>query len=146
MSTFVHCLYKSAYIIVYILWFTAIQSIYDQMKQLFTSVVRALTATLIVVASGWCVVGCSNDSSERIPTYEVVTVDFEDFITIEGETQPANPILVNCPSDVDGKIASFVESGTMVKEGEVVESGTHEELLERDGLYAKLITMQHLEK
>ena len=115
-----HCLYKSAYIIVYILWFTAIQSIYDQMKQLFTSVVRALAATLIVVASGWCVVGCSNDSSERIPTYEVVTVDFEDFITIEGETQPANPNLVNCPSDVDGKIASFVESGTMVKEGEVV--------------------------
>ena len=34
----------------------------------------------------------------------------------------------------------------VVKEGEVVESGTHEELLERDGLYAKLITMQHLEK
>jgi subfamily B ATP-binding cassette protein MsbA len=34
----------------------------------------------------------------------------------------------------------------VVKEGEVVESGTHEELLKRDGLYAKLITMQHLEK
>ena len=34
----------------------------------------------------------------------------------------------------------------VVKEGEVVESGTHEELLQRDGLYAKLIAMQHLEK
>jgi subfamily B ATP-binding cassette protein MsbA len=34
----------------------------------------------------------------------------------------------------------------VVKDGEVVESGTHEELMKNDGLYAKLIAMQHLEK
>ena len=68
----------------------------------------------------WCVAGCSNGAAERIPTYEVVCQDFEDYITIEGETQPAAPVLVNCPSDIDGKIASLVESGTMVKKGEVV--------------------------
>jgi ABC-type multidrug transport system fused ATPase/permease subunit len=34
----------------------------------------------------------------------------------------------------------------VVKDGEVVESGTHEELMKNNGLYAKLIAMQHLEK
>ncbi|MBP3426237.1 MAG: ABC transporter ATP-binding protein [Rikenellaceae bacterium] len=34
----------------------------------------------------------------------------------------------------------------VVKDGEIVESGTHKELLDKNGLYAKLIAMQNLEK
>ena len=75
---------------------------------------------------------------------EVLLDDFGNVrVKVNGHLIPEDYALNTRDVDID---TSNFNKTIVVKEGEVVESGTHEELLERDGLYAKLITMQHLEK
>lgn len=74
----------------------------------------------LVIALGWCVIACSSDKGDRLPLYAIERVDYADVLDIEGFTEPVNAVNINCPPEVDGAILSLVETGTIVKKGDVV--------------------------
>lgn len=69
-----------------------------------------------------CVLGssCSSREGEGVPLYPIVRMDYEDVLTIEGQTVPISTVNINCPPDVNGTIVSIIDNGTAVKKGDVV--------------------------
>ena len=63
---------------------------------------------------------CTKNRDTTMPTYEVKRMDYEDVLKIEGYTEPFNSLSINCPSDVDGTIVEVVETGSKVKQGDVL--------------------------
>lgn len=109
-----------------------------------------------VISIGLTLAACSPNGSSTSATYEIKRCDYEDILIIEGYTESVNSVNINCPPDVDGTIISIVETGTYVKQGEVVcviedvnIADKHERLkLDLESAYAeleKLKASQHLE-
>ena len=73
-----------------------------------------------VISIGLTLAACSPNGSSTSATYEIKRCDYEDILIIEGYTESVNSVNINCPPDVDGTIISIVETGTYVKQGEVV--------------------------
>lgn len=73
-----------------------------------------------VISIGLTLAACSPNGSGTSATYEIKRCDYEDILIIEGYTESVNSVNINCPPDVDGTIISIVETGTYVKQGEVV--------------------------
>lgn len=73
-----------------------------------------------VISIGLTLTACSPNGSSTSATYEIKRCDYEDILIIEGYTESVNSVNINCPPDVDGTIISIVETGTYVKQGEVV--------------------------
>lgn len=73
-----------------------------------------------VTSIGLTLAACSPNGSSTSATYEIKRCDYEDILIIEGYTESVNSVNINCPPDVDGTIISIVETGTYVKQGEVV--------------------------
>lgn len=73
-----------------------------------------------VISIGLTLAACSPNGSSTSATYEIKRCDYEDILIIEGYTESVNSVNINCPPDVDGTIISIVETGTHVKQGEVV--------------------------
>lgn len=63
---------------------------------------------------------CTGNRGGVLPTYTVERMPYVDMLAIEGYTESLNPLTINCPPDVDGTIVHIVETGTEVKEGDVV--------------------------
>lgn len=85
---------------------------------------RTLTLRLVklwlVIAVGFFMCACSLDKRQVLPLYEVTRQPFEDVLAIEGYAESVRSEHVDCPPDVDGTIVSIVETGTKVKEGDVI--------------------------
>lgn len=75
---------------------------------------------LSCVAAMGFLTSCSSNESGTLPIYPIERMVYEDVLTIDGHTESVNSININCPSEVDGTIISIVETGTLVKEGDVV--------------------------
>lgn len=75
-----------------------------------------------VMALGVCVLAFRRVSIPSIPTAEVRTGDFVDYISIRGSIKAIRSIQLNAPSSVGGdlQIIKLVRTGTMVKKGDVV--------------------------
>lgn len=99
-----------------------------------------------VISIGLTLAACSPNGSSTSATYEIKRCDYEDILIIEGYTESVNSVNINCPPDVDGTIISIVETGTYVKQGEVVcviedvnIADKHEQLmLDLESAYAEL--------
>ena len=63
---------------------------------------------------------CSFGEGGALPTYVIQRRAYEDMLAIDGYTESVNSVNINCPPDVDGTIISIVETGTLVKKGDVV--------------------------
>ena len=75
---------------------------------------------MFVAAISLMLVACGPSDGNVSATYTIERRAYEDILTIEGYTESVNPMLVHCPRHVDGTIVSIVETGTYVKEGDVV--------------------------
>ena len=75
---------------------------------------------LSCVAAMGFLTSCSSKESGTLPIYPIERMVYEDVLAIDGHTESVNSININCPSEVDGTIISIVETGTLVKEGDVV--------------------------
>lgn len=73
-----------------------------------------------MVAIGLFFTSCSSDSKSTLPTYAIERSAFEDVLIIDGYTESVNSVNIHCPRHVDGTIVSIVETGTHVKQGDVV--------------------------
>lgn len=99
-----------------------------------------------MAALGLLLASCSSGEDGALPMYAIERTAYEDVLVVEGQTESVNSLNINCPSDVNGTIISIVESGTLVKEGEVVceiedvnLANNFEELtLELESAYAEL--------
>ena len=67
-----------------------------------------------------CLCACAPDKDPVLPLYTIERVDYEDVLHIEGYTEPVNAVNINCPPEISGTIVSLVETGTVVKRGDVV--------------------------
>ena len=75
---------------------------------------------LSCVAAMGFLTSCSSNESGTLPIYPIERMVYEDVLAIDGHTESVNSININCPSEVDGTIISIVETGTLVKEVDVV--------------------------
>lgn len=73
-----------------------------------------------VAVIGIAFASCSSGMEGKLPSYAVERRDYEDVLVMEGYTESVNSVNINCPPNVDGTIVNIVESGTYVKEGDVV--------------------------
>ena len=100
----------------------------------------------VVAAVAMLVTSCSSGEDGALPAYAIERMVYEDVLVVEGQTESVNAVTITCPPDVDGTIISIVESGTLVKEGDVVcviedvnIANEYEELtLELESAYAEL--------
>lgn len=100
----------------------------------------------VVAAVAMLVTSCSSGEDGALPAYAIERMVYEDVLVVEGQTESVNAVTISCPPDVDGTIISIVESGTLVKEGDVVcviedvnIANEYEELtLELESAYAEL--------
>ena len=63
---------------------------------------------------------CSSGEGGALPVYAIERKAYEDVLVMEGHTESANSMNVHCPPHVGGTNVSIIESGTEVKEGDVV--------------------------
>ena len=75
---------------------------------------------MYVAVIGLALVLCGPSGGDASATYTIERRAYEDVLAIEGYTESVNSVNVHCPPDVDGTIISIVETGTYVKEGDVV--------------------------
>ena len=75
---------------------------------------------LSCVAAMGLFVSCSFGEGGALPTYVIERRAYEDVLAIDGYTESVNSVNINCPPDVNGTIISIVETGTLVKKGDVV--------------------------
>ena len=73
-----------------------------------------------IVATGLALASCSSDNKSTLPTYAIERSVYEDVLIIDGYTESVNSVNILCPRHVDGTIISIVETGTHVKQGDVV--------------------------
>lgn len=75
---------------------------------------------LLSLLLGSLLASCTSGSSDALPTYLVTRVDYQDVLVMEGHTESVNSANIHCPPNVGGTITYLVESGTEVKQGDVV--------------------------
>lgn len=73
-----------------------------------------------VAAIGMAWASCSSDNERTLPTYTIERSTYEDVLVIDGYTESVNSVNILCPRNVNGTIVSIVETGTHVKQGDVV--------------------------
>lgn len=73
-----------------------------------------------VAVGGILFASCSSGEGGALPTYAIERMAYEDVLVLDGHTESVNSVNINCPPEVDGTIINIVESGTLVKEGDVV--------------------------
>lgn len=73
-----------------------------------------------IVAMALMLASCSSDGERALPTYAIERSAYEDVLVIDGYTESVNSVNILCPRNVNGTIVSIVETGTYVKQGDVV--------------------------
>lgn len=63
---------------------------------------------------------CNPGNKETISTYNIVTTNFENTVTIDGVAEPVRSTNLVCPRNVDAIITFLIDDGTWVNEGDVV--------------------------
>lgn len=63
---------------------------------------------------------CSSGSGDALPTYPITRTAYQEVLIMEGHTESVNSVNIHCPPNVGGTITYLIESGTEVKEGDVV--------------------------
>ena len=84
---------------------------------MFGGISKALSCAVMVVLT---LVGCSSGDSNALPMYTVERRAYDDVLIVEGYTESVNSMNIHCPPHVDGTIVNIVETGTLVKKGDVV--------------------------
>ena len=86
----------------------------------FTTFICRYVKQWLAMIIAFCVLSCSSDKKHSLPLYEIKRVSYEDVLAIDGYAESVKSEHIDCPPDVDGTIVSIVETGTKVKEGDVV--------------------------
>ena len=63
---------------------------------------------------------CSSGSGDALLTYPITRTAYQEVLIMEGYTESVNSVNIHCPPNVGGTITYLIESGTEVKEGDVV--------------------------